>query len=113
MFVQLFGKKSTPRKGMGVKSWGVLCLGIHGTWRTGGADAGVAASKEGRGRRGRFGICVLVQAPAVPVPKGPARGWRIGLQLMRGPWFVQGWLLRGEAGAPGGRSTLGKGVYTW
>ena len=31
-------------KGMGVKSWGVLCLGIHGTRRTGGADAGAAAS---------------------------------------------------------------------
>ena len=48
MFVQLFGKKSTPRKGMGVKSWGVLCLGIHGTRRTGGADAGAAASVSGR-----------------------------------------------------------------
>ena len=29
---------------MGVKSWGVLCLGIHGTWRAGGADAGVEAA---------------------------------------------------------------------
>ena len=29
---------------MGVKSWGVLCLGIHMTWRAGGADAGAAAS---------------------------------------------------------------------
>ena len=89
---------------MGVKSWGVLCLGIHGTRRTGGADAGAAASVSRRKeaclerlarkvvalRRGRFGICVLVQAPAVPVPKGPARGWRVGLQLMRGPCFVQG-----------------------
>ena len=70
-------------KGMGVKSWGVLCLGIHVTWRAGGADAGAAASvleekgaclecltrKEVALRRGRFGICVLVQAPTVPVPK--------------------------------------------
>ena len=34
---------------------------------------------------------------------------------MRGPWFVQGCLLRqrGEAGAPGVRSALGEGVYTW
>ena len=96
----------------------------------GGADAGAGAAssvyvgkkpvwflerltrKEVALRRGRFGICVLVQAPAVPVPKGPARGWRVGLQLMRGPCFVQGWLLRGETGASGGRSTLGKGVYT-
>ena len=29
---------------MGVKSWGVLCLGIHGTRRTGGAGAGTAVS---------------------------------------------------------------------
>ena len=56
-----------------------LCLGIHGTWRAGGADAGEAAGsvsedrslfsgatdKEGGGswtgigRRGRLGICVL------------------------------------------------------
>ena len=38
--VQLFGKTSTPGKGIGVKSWGVLCLGVHGTWRAGGAGAG-------------------------------------------------------------------------
>ena len=34
----------------------VLCLGINGTWRVGGADARAAGS-------------VLVQTPAVPVPK--------------------------------------------
>ena len=64
---------------------GVLCLGIHGTWRAGGAGAGVGAAgfrrkepvgflerltrKEMALRRGRLGICVLVRAPAVPVPK--------------------------------------------
>ena len=31
-------------KGIGIKEWGVLCLGIHGTWRAGGADAGVEAA---------------------------------------------------------------------
>ena len=66
---------------------GVLCLGIHGTWRAGGAGAGVGAAgfvsrrkepvgflerltrKEVALRRGRLGIGVLVRAPAVPVPK--------------------------------------------
>ena len=31
-------------KGIGNKEWGVLCLGVHGTWRAGGADAGVEAA---------------------------------------------------------------------
>ena len=31
-------------RGIGIKEWGVLCLGIHGTWRAGGADAGVEAA---------------------------------------------------------------------
>ena len=31
-------------KGIGIKEWGVLCLGIHGTWRAGGAGAGVGAA---------------------------------------------------------------------
>ena len=66
-----------------------LCLGINGTWRAGETDAGVAAgsvsedrslffgatdkeeggSQTGIGRRSWLGICVLVRAPAVPVPK--------------------------------------------
>ena len=81
----------------------------------------------GIGGIGRLGICVLVRAPAVPVPKDlpeageyvPLREWGshglFGLRLMKGPRFVQGCLLRqrGEAGAPGVRSALGDGVYTW
>ena len=61
------------------------------------------------------------ECSAVPVSKDlPGAGeyasnGLFGLRFMGGPWFVQGCLLRqrGEAGAPGVRSTLGKGVYTW
>ena len=67
--------------------------------------------------RSLLGICVLVRAPAVPVSKDLpgareyASNGLFGLRFMGGPWFVQGCLLRqrGEAGAPGVRSTLGKG----
>ena len=65
----------------------VLCLGVNSTGRAGGVNAKAAGSvsedrnlfgatnKEGggswtgTGRRGRLGICVLVRASAVPVPK--------------------------------------------
>ena len=64
----------------------VLCLGIHGTLRAGGAGAGAGATgfsrrkepvgflerltrKEVALRRGRLGIGVLVRVPAVPVPE--------------------------------------------
>ena len=55
VLVQLFGKNLHLAKGMGVKSWGVLCLGIHGTWRTGGADAGAAASVSKKDEEGEAG----------------------------------------------------------
>ena len=66
-------------------------------------------------RRGRLGICVLVQVPAVPMPKDLSGAVEFGIRLIRRPWFVQGCLLRqgGEAGDPGVRSTLGEGVYAW
>ena len=63
---------------------------------------------------------VLVRATAVPVSKDLpgareyASNGLFGLRFMGGPCFLQGCLLRqrGEAGASGVRSTLGKGGYT-
>ena len=42
------GKSLHLGKGIGVKSWGVLCLGVHGTWKAGGADIGEGAAVSGR-----------------------------------------------------------------
>ena len=33
-------------EGIGIKSWGVLCLGNDGTWRAGGADIGALLSRK-------------------------------------------------------------------
>ena len=72
---------------------------------------------ESRGSRCRSGN-VLIRATAVPVSKDLpgareyASNGLFGLRFMGGPWFLQGCLLRqrGEAGASGVRSTLGKEV---
>ena len=63
---------------------------------------------------------VLIRVTAVSIVKDlpGARDYAsnglFGLRFMGGPWFLQGCLLRqrGEAGASGVRSTLGKGGYT-
>ena len=44
MFAQLFERNlHLKTKGIGIKLGG-LCLGVHGTWRTGGAGARVGAT---------------------------------------------------------------------
>ena len=64
---------------------GVLCLGIHGTWRAEGAGAGAGV-----------GICVLVRAPVVPVFKDLsgageyASNGLFGLRSMGDPGLFRG-----------------------
>ena len=131
MLAQLFERNlHLETKGIGIKLGG-LCLGVHGTWRTGGAGARVGAAgfvsrrkepvsgatdKEGGGSlerpvryrcSGTSFCCSGAQ--------GPAGGWRVcsflgvgylglfGLRLIKGSWSVQGCLLRrvGEEEAAG------------
>ena len=70
---------------------------------------------ESRGSRckSRSGLIRVTTVPVfkdLPGAREYAFNDLFGLRFMGGPWFLQGCLLRqrGEAGAPGVRSTLGK-----